>query len=67
MKIKADFEHDMAELGARATRAAVIADEINLFDKDLIRFVTFEDRESELGKGYSYTALSTCEEMQHAR
>ena len=55
---RADFERGMAELIAPATRAAIIADEVNLFEKDLIRFVIFEDRESELGKGYSYTAAN---------
>ena len=63
---KADFERGMAELIAPATRAAITADEVNLFDKDLIRFVTFEDRESELGKGYSYTAAKASKEKQHA-
>jgi uncharacterized protein (TIGR02118 family) len=66
---RADFERGMAELIAPETRAAIIADEVNLFEKDLIRFVTFEDRESELGKGYSYTAPNTSKankEKQHA-
>jgi uncharacterized protein (TIGR02118 family) len=63
---RADFERGMAELVAPATRAAITADEVNLFEKDLIRFVTFEDRESELGKGYSYTAAKTTKEKQHA-
>lgn len=63
---RADFERGMAELVAPETRAAITADEVNLFEKDLIRFVTFEDRESELGKGYSYTATKPSKEKQHA-
>ena len=52
---RADFDRGMAYLTEPATMAAIAADEANLFDKDLIRFVTFEDRESELGKGHSDT------------
>jgi len=63
---RADFERGMAELVAPATRAAITADEVNLFEKDLIRFVTFEDRESDLGKGHSYTAAKNGKEKQHA-
>lgn len=48
-----DFEKGMAYLIEPATAAAIAEDEERLFDRSSIRFVTVEDRESELGKGYT--------------
>ncbi len=48
-----DFEQGMAYLTEPATAALIAEDEERLFDQSSIRFVTVEDRESELGKGYT--------------
>lgn len=48
-----DFEKGMAYLTEPATAAAISEDEKRLFDQSSIRFVTVEDAESELGKGYT--------------
>lgn len=48
-----DFERGMAYLTEPETAAAIAEDEERLFDRSSIRFVTVEDFESELDKGYT--------------
>jgi hypothetical protein len=48
-----DFERGMAHLIEPETAVAIAEDEDRLFDRSSIRFVTVEDRETELGHGYT--------------
>jgi len=48
-----DFELGMAYLTEPETAARIAEDEERLFDRSSIRFVTVEDHESDLGKGYT--------------
>ncbi len=50
---RAGFEEAMAHISDPETARIIGEDEENLFDRSAIRFVTVEDAETELGKGYT--------------
>jgi len=50
---RADFDAGMARISDPENARIIGEDEENLFDRSAIRFVTVEDAETELNKGYT--------------